>query len=300
MAPRTGAVEVKRIEIFFAEKFGLENAPADAPFSQLLPQCYAETGRHAAALFDPGFFPKCNGLMLRGSSHIECVALAVFLSDEAVTQIEHAQLENCLLFTHHPLDMETSNRGFLPLSQRSIQILQDRHISVYSLHNPLDRNAGLNTSLSLARLMGLTGLSAFSPDGLVGCLPERLSLDEFATHFAQMLSIPAANSVNKTDQVHHIALLAGGGSNARFLYMAVDRGVDTYVTGTYDNQIRNPIGQEHRRQLREFLDQDLALNLVEGSHYATEAPVLFNDIAALVRSEFGLPTHCFPQSDPWH
>jgi putative NIF3 family GTP cyclohydrolase 1 type 2 len=295
-----GPVAVPDLQAFFDDLFALRDHPPDMPFSQLVPRCYADTGRDAEALFEPSFFPACNGLMHRGGGHVGSAAMGVFMSDELVASVVGAGLTDCLLFTHHPLDMETSDRGFLPLSPSSIDALRAARLSVYTVHNPLDRNATINTSLSLARLIGMTDLAPFTPDGVEGRLPEAESITAFAARLAGLLKIPSANTVDASRPVQRIALLPGGGSNIRMLRLALDRKVDTYVTGTYFNQIRNETGERHRRELRGFLVERPPLNLVEGSHYATEAPVLFTDIAELIRSKFGLRVRCFPQTDPWH
>ena len=273
----------------------------DMPFSVLVPEVYALDGRQAAAELDPQFFPHCNGLMLTSSRDVRCIYMAVFLSDEIVQMITKREaVGEALIFTHHPLDMETSGRGFLPLSRESIAALRRHGVSVYSLHNPLDQDPFISTNRAVARLLGLCALRSFTPNGIIGHLPEPVSAERFLSVVKASLDMPSINSIMRTDTVRTVALIAGGGSKVEFFNLAANEGVDVYLTGTYDNQIQNEVAARHRQELQQFLEHNHSLSLVEASHYATEAPVLTDDIAHLCEKELRLPAIFIPQADCWH
>lgn len=108
-------------------------------------------------------FRRCfNGLMLENSQEIRCLAAACFLSERVVEEIRKTGLSDALLVCHHMLDIDAGTpgtwnaKGFSALSQMSFQYLQERRISVYALHLPMDANAShINTHLSLCRVMDL-------------------------------------------------------------------------------------------------------------------------------------------------
>jgi putative NIF3 family GTP cyclohydrolase 1 type 2 len=286
---------------YLDDRFHRPSYQPDVPFSVLVPEVYARDGRQAEAELDRQFFPHCNGLMLTSSRDVRHVYLAVFLSEEIVQAIErHEAGGEALIFTHHPLDMETSGRGFLPLSRESIAVLRRRGVSVYSLHNPLDQDPFISTNRAVARKLGLCALRSFTPFGIIGHFPHPVSAERFQTMVRESLHLPSVNSIIRTESVRTVALIAGGGSKGDLFNLAANEGVDVYLTGTYNNQIQNEVGARHRQELEQFLQHNHTLSLVEASHYATEAPVLTDDIASLCENELRLPAFFIPQADCWH
>jgi hypothetical protein len=104
----------------------------------------------------PQFMQRHNGLMLENADQVEHVYTLVFPSDEVLTEVlRRAQGRQALVFTHHPMDFETSGRGLIPISEATLQCLRDARISFYSAHAPLDCHDSVSTSRSLARAAGV-------------------------------------------------------------------------------------------------------------------------------------------------
>ena len=99
------------------------------------------------------------------------------------------------------------------------------------------------------------------------------------------------------DWVERVAVVAGGAAYPPLMQEALDAGCDTYLTGDFRVRHGGPWAEEHRPEFDAFVDQ-VPLNLVGASHYATEALVLRDDMLAHFR-ELGLDAEFVPQMDPW-
>lgn len=95
----------------------------------------------------------------------------------------------------------------------------------------------------------------------------------------------------------HVAVVAGGAAYPPIMQEALEAGCDTYVTGDFRIRHGGPWAEEHRPQFDAYVDA-VALNLIGGSHYATESLVLRDDMIAFFEG-LGLPAEFVPQSDPW-
>jgi hypothetical protein len=76
-------------------------------------------------------------------------------------------------------------------------------------------------------------------------------------------------------------------------------GCDTLLTGTYYNQVQTEIGQWYRDEFEKIRDS-LEINLVEASHYATEAIVMQVDMADFCTNYLGVDCEFIAQDDPWY
>ena len=94
-----------------------------------------------------------------------------------------------------------------------------------------------------------------------------------------------------------VAVVAGGAAFPPMMQEAIDRGCDTYVTGDFRVRHGGPWAEEHRPQLDAFIEK-APINLIGGSHYATEALVLRHDMLGWFNS-LGLSAEFVPQEDAW-
>ena len=83
---------------------------------------------------------KCYKDFLADVIIVKKIYLAVFLSGEILDKIFQQNISDALIFLHHPMDMESSGRGFLPVEEKYFLKLKRRRISIYCLHTPLDIN----------------------------------------------------------------------------------------------------------------------------------------------------------------
>ncbi len=136
-------------------EFNIASIPPDEPFSRILAKIYdaaqIEFRRYVVAQFLQNF----HGLMIRNSDIVEKVYSAVFLSGEILDKIFQQNISDTFIFLHHPMDMESSNRGFLPIEEKYFSEMRRRRISVYCLHTPLDIHKSISTSRSIAKALKL-------------------------------------------------------------------------------------------------------------------------------------------------
>jgi putative NIF3 family GTP cyclohydrolase 1 type 2 len=97
--------------------------------------------------------------------------------------------------------------------------------------------------------------------------------------------------------VERVGVVAGGAAFPGLMEEALAAGCDTYVTGDFQVRHGGLWAEQHRPEFDAFVEE-VALNLVGGSHYATESLVLREDVIGLFR-EWGLEAEFVPQSDPW-
>jgi len=283
--------------------FRLDAFEPDLPFSHLLPSTYAPTGVRLSLYLEPAFLEHLHGLMVCNGSKVDGIYTAVFLSDEIVGKLIAWDAQDALLVCHHPLVMETSGRGFLPLSQTSLAGMRDRAISVYILHTPLDVHDEVSTSRALAREIGLREVAEWHAvpggyAGVYGSLPMPTPFQGLLTRVRDVTGVVDLHHIQKGRVVGSVAVL-GGGTNVGGIAEARDLGCDVLVTGTYYSQVQNQIGQRYQYAF-ERARPSLAISLVECSHYASEAVVLRQDLVELCAQRCGLRCSFVPQEDPWY
>jgi putative NIF3 family GTP cyclohydrolase 1 type 2 len=282
--------------------FQLDEFAPDTPFSSLVPSVYEQAGIDLTRYLTPRFLQRFHGLMVRASQSAKRVYSAVFLSDEILDKVFAQRESRVLVIAHHPLVMETSGRGFLPLSGRVLDEMQERGISVYVLHTPLDVHDEISTGRALTKALGLGVLRGFYPvlgrsAGLYGRFAAFTSFDELLARVAQASGVQDLHFVRRHDTILTAAVIPGGTDVAGIL-KATELGCDVLVTGTYWNQVQTEIGQRYRDEFASVRD-DLTISLVECSHYASEAIVMHTDMVDLCE-RLGLACEFIPQDDPWY
>jgi putative NIF3 family GTP cyclohydrolase 1 type 2 len=283
--------------------FRIDRFRPDSPFSRLVPQVYEETGVALGSYLEETFLETFHGLMVRNGQIVERICCTVFLSDEIVDKVLAQRERNVLLISHHPLVMETSDRGFLPLSEEYFVEMRERAISIYMLHTPLDVHGEISTSRALARELGLENLSGYHqvPGGYAavhGHLPTPVEFDHFLTSVVRVTGVSDPHFIRNQGTVHTVGVIAGGTDASGILETAAS-GCDTLLTGTYYNQVQTEIGQWYRDGFDKIKD-GLEINLVESSHYATEAVVMRTDMVSLCTDRFGIGCEFVSQDDPWY
>ncbi len=250
----------------------------------------------------PDFLRRFNGLMLDNSDRVDRVFTIVFPSDQVLADVEHrAGGRPALIFTHHPMDFETSGRGLLPIGELWLRRLRIARISLYSVHAPLDCHESISTSRALARAAGVPADEVCAPylDGHAGVIGEidPTPFDEFAGRVRVACGVERLETKRVHGTVRRVAVVAGGAAYPPLMQEAVDAGWDTYLTGDFRVRHGGPWAEVHRPQFDEFVDA-VPLNLIGASHYATEALVLQRDVLRLFE-EMGVPAEFVPQADPW-
>lgn len=298
-------MQTEQIQQALDDYFEVKRFGPDAPFSNWLLPTYREAGIDPSEHLEEAFLLRGNGLMLRASATVEVINTTVFISDETVRKAAELRIPGGqLLCAHHPLDFETSGRGFLPLSVDTLQLAREAGVSIYTMHNPLDVHHETSTNRSIAHALRLSDTEPFYDVGegmrfgILGRLPTELNIAALAEQVRTISEVGHVNIVSRRPVVSRVGVVAGGGG-CDAVRATVDAGCDVLVTGTYRNLVDNEIGARERGELEQIL-LDLDISLIECSHYASEMVVMKHEFLALCRRLFGLPGTFLPQNDPWH
>jgi putative NIF3 family GTP cyclohydrolase 1 type 2 len=292
--------EISRI---FDNLFEIETVEKDLPFGIVLPQLYQLSGINIVDFFCPSFLRNYLGLMIKNSEKINKVIGTVFLNNTMIEDLISNQITDVLIFTHHPMEDQTSGQGFTPLRKELLLKMKENRISVYSLHSPLDYNDKMSTALSFGKAIGLRNLKRFSKYltgyiGVYGDLTEEVSFDQFTSIVKVAVGVPEIHFIKKSQNVRRVGLIPGGGTGLSFFREVISLNCDTYLTGEYYSRLTIPFGDEERRKFDE-VKNELPINMIEASHYATEKLVMVNEIAELFRQN-NIPYQFIEQDNPWY
>jgi putative NIF3 family GTP cyclohydrolase 1 type 2 len=281
--------------------FQVETFQPDVPFSSLVPSVYRKANIGLKEFFRSSFLDRFHGLTVHNGSIIDRIYSVVFLSEEVLDKILTGGRREALVITHHPLMMETSNRGFLPISREHLSVMQSRGISVYTLHTPLDVHWSISPSRALSRVLGLGEVKQCSQvsggyAGVYGQLSNPMEFEEFLGRVMSTTGVTDPNFIRKHRVVQMIGVLAGG-IDVDGIKEVTSLGCDVLVTGTYYNLVQDEIGRRYREEFDSYRDE-LSVSLIECSHYASESIVMKTDILELC-ARFGIESEFIPQDNPW-
>ena len=247
------------------------------------------------------FLQRFNGLMLDNAEEIRQVFCLVFPSEEVLQAVVSKAIGGALIFTHHPMDMETGGRGLVPIPSGWLERLRQGGISLYAVHAPLDCHEATSTSRALAEAVGVAIEGSFAPyfggqAGVYGRI-EPTPLQSFVKRVKEACGVDSAETKMAHNYVERVGVVAGGAAYPSLMAEAQALGCDTYLSGDWRIRHGGAWAEEHRPQFEEAL-KAINLNLVGGSHYATEMLVLRDKMVPYFRS-LGLEAEFVPQSDPW-
>jgi len=290
-------------------EFSVTDWEADPAMSRLVPKTYHNIGYDFAAIFEPDFRARFNGLMLRAGDVITEVYCAVFPTPEVLEVVLQQARDQALLFLHHPLDMETSGRGFLPISPLHLQALIKQGISVYSCHAPLDCHSRIGTAASLVSAFSIKQESEFAQygngyAGRIGSVSP-VSVEALVHMGKREFNVDhVERGGGNPYQVTRIAVLPGAGDDPLFLQEAEQLGAQVVITGEWYTRLltlSNPEDADWAAKNREACKayaNTSTMALLGFSHAATEYLVMEKQIATYFRG-LGLTVSCVRQSDWW-
>ena len=291
----TADLAVRLDSFLHVDRFASDDFEAIVEFCQ-------EAGLPIAKYATAGFLHRFNGLMLHNADRVERVFTLVFPSDDVLAEVERrAAGDPALIFTHHPMDFETSGRGLIAVGEEWLRRLREAGVSLYSAHAPLDCHEAISTSRALARATGVPAEKTFAGyfgghAGVHGRI-DPTTFEEFCERARRACGVGRLETKAGGGKVERVAVVAGGAAYPPLMQEALDAGCDTYLTGDFRVRHGGPWAEEHRPQFDAFVDQ-VPLNLIGASHYATEALVLRDDMLAYF-ADLGLAAEFVPQADPW-
>jgi len=220
------------------------------------------------------------GLLIGDKSRpVSRVLTALDLSEAVLREAVLGKFD--FIITHHALIYSPLNRITTDTAQgKKIMTCITNGISVFCAHTNLDAAPGGTNDLLFERLRladkaplierkSANG-EAIPPMGLIGFLSEAMPLVAFSSHVGQRLDCNKIRFMGDANKlIQKVALCGGGSMSERFVQAALAANCDVYVTG----DIRHHLAMDA---------VEAGLALVDGTHFATEAPVA-EAIASYVR-----------------
>lgn len=219
---------------------------------------YADELLNTATL--PDYPNAVNGLQLENRAPIRKIAAAVDFSTRAIQgAIEE---EANLLIVHH--GMFWGGIGpFSGPSYRTLRMLIENDIAVYSSHLPLDRHPTLGNNALLAAELGLTPMGSFAQfqNTFIGVSGESdietTSLTSRAREFAKPYGEIRTSIARSGRRTRKWGICTGAGASSETLREASTAGIDTLIVGEGPHWTAIH-AEEHE------------LAIIYAGHYATE------------------------------
>ncbi len=201
--------------------------------------------------------PDANGLLYRSPSGDGVSKFAVAVNTSLTTIVGAAKLGANLLVVHHaswaPIDLHLHDEKMLALKATSL--------SLYGAHASLDCAPRIGNGWVLAETLGVAVDGTFADfagghAGVIGAC---------GGTFAELIQ-RASRALRVEVEAHQhakafgrVAIVTGAGGDTSYMDAARQAGADTYVTGE---------GSMYTRMFA----KETGVNLILGTHYATEAP----------------------------
>ncbi|RCX21010.1 putative NIF3 family GTP cyclohydrolase 1 type 2 [Anaerobacterium chartisolvens] len=214
------------------------------------------------------FFKTYQGLMLSGKSSVKKVAAACFLNDYIVEKAISSDVD--FLIVKHPLDWLEFPGKFESLQQHSYKKCVKSGLNVYVIHSALDRHEYFSPSINLVKVLGLkTKAKLYVENDAFGCICDiDLSYDCLYAKIKNSLGLSKLQALRFNDRCQLVAIVSGGGDSEEYLRYASNQGCDTYVTGIAFCE-GNEYSRVNNLKFRKLAER-LKINILGGSHYATE------------------------------
>lgn len=203
-----------------------------------------------------------NGLQVEGRQQVKKIVTGVTASQALIDAAVDAKAD--MLLVHHGFFWSGESPNITGMKQRRIKRLLQADISLVAYHLPLDAHPILGNNAQLARKLGLEIEGRFGGDGsqaiaMHGRLPEKLAASEFAGKLGEILERPAlhipADPASTGTPIQTVAWCTGAAQS--YLPLAVELGVDAFVTGEVSEQTTH-------------IARECGVHFYAAGHHATE------------------------------
>jgi len=288
--------------------FTLSAWEPDPAMSHWVPHVYRSIDYDYTNALEPDFCKHFNGLMLRSEDAVAKAYCAAFPTPEILRKVLEESSGGALLFLHHPVDLEVSGVGFLPILPEMLMHFKAQGVSIYTCHAPMDCHETAGTSASIAQAFEVSVEKRFDPyglgfSGIVGTIGEQ-TLDRLVERGKQIFGVDRVEIGGaRPASITRVAVVAGGADTPRLMTEAEELGAQAYITGEWYPRTSPPdeAGREWAKTnlvaCRAFAEQT-GMALLGFSHPATEFLVMKRHMAEFFKG-YGLPVECLPQSDWW-
>lgn len=290
--------------------FNIYRVNPDPSMSRAIPRVYGAIDCAWQSIFEANFCQYFNGLMLRGAAEVGQVYCAVFPSFDVLEPfIEQAQPGD-LLFTHHPVDMESGDPqgewgcGFLPIDPDYLSALQEKQLSIYACHIPLDHHRTLGTTAAMVSAINGQTEESFYPVagdncGMI-CTIAPISLAAFEQNMHNIYGVHYIDSKGPVpDQVERVAVVAGVADEVELFESIGDKQIDVLLTGEIHIRIEGERGRTKFERVTQYAETRSPMRLVGVSHAASEFLVMRTHIKPWIKETFNLGAVPLPQRTWW-
>ena len=209
------------------------------------------------------------GLMCDFTDEITKAYTTVFLSEKVLSKLLNDDISNAMLFSHHPTNWDLKNHnGNYAAEEDYIARLNERNISVYILHHPLDNYGRYSTCGTLAAQLGISiEKPAFlyygAMCGVIGttdCKTIHELSDRYSLAVGHKTSLYLYGQENI--QGEKVAVCPGGGNFIDIVDEMLENNIRTLITGV-------TIVNDRSKETHEY-EKKHKINLLGGTHYSSE------------------------------
>jgi dinuclear metal center YbgI/SA1388 family protein len=178
-----------------------------------------------------------NGLQVQGQQNVDIIVSGVTAN---LALIEKAiELKANLLLVHHGYFWSGEQKTITGMKYQRIKRLFEAGISLAAYHLPLDAHPVYGNNVQLAQILGISidgNVSQNHEPGLLfyGKLEQPISAAAFAKIINEKLGREALHISPNTKDIQTIAWCTGAAQS--YISMAVDLGVDAFLTGEISEQ----------------------------------------------------------------
>ncbi|MCD4777107.1 MAG: Nif3-like dinuclear metal center hexameric protein [Candidatus Aegiribacteria sp.] len=248
-----------------------------------------------ADFLSDNFKKRSMGLVCDFTTEISKVYTAVFPSGNIMQRILDDGTEDAMLFVHHPSiwDIRKAPDVFQQIDRELLQQFENRKISIYNLHVPLDNFGEYSTSVTLAKALGIKPEKAFAAyfGAMAGVFGKTdcATVQDLKNKFQETVNHEVSLYKYGDDEIKDatVAVIAGGGNDIDILQEVFKAGVNTFVTGI-------AVINKHSSKAHEYAEKQ-GINILGGTHYSTEKFACISMVDYF--TETGLPSE-FIEDEP--
>ena len=199
-----------------------------------------------------------NGLQVEGGNQVSKIVSGVTASKSLIDAAVSANAD--LILAHHGFFWRGEGQPIIGRKKERIQTLLNNNISLVAFHLPLDAHPALGNNAQLARVLGFTISSPLDSDAanpivFSGRVNRPLCFEEMCQHLQHKLKREPLGIKGSRERIQTIAWCTGAAQN--FIELAVDAGVDAYLTGEISEQTVH-------------IARESGLHFFSAGHHATE------------------------------
>ena len=178
-----------------------------------------------------------NGIQIEGKDEIERIVTGVTASRALVEAAIKDKAD--LILVHHGYFWKGEDKAITGLKKARIQLLLRNDISLCAYHLPLDAHPELGNNAQLAIVLGINqqnplDIAKKHPIVFSGELAIPQSFHEFQSRVESELRREPFSIEGRSKEIKSLAWCTGAAQN--FIDLAVDAGVDAYLTGEVSEQ----------------------------------------------------------------